>query len=400
MEKIYSITEINERIKNFFDQNFQNRQITLEGEIIRFKYKPEMGIAFFELTDTKANISATLFENHLNKINFKPKDGDKVIAVGILTVRKKSCLCNLIVHSMQLKGAGERLILLENLKKKLKAEGIFEHKREINIYPDTIGIITAKDSAAYKDFITEINERYPLVKVYFFNALTQGQESPKSLINALEKAYQYKLDTIIIGRGGGSSTDLDAFNDENLARVAFKSPYPIISAVGHSIDKTIIDYVADKDAITPTAAIQFATANQKNIFEGFNNIKNKLCKLINEKIFYFKEVINSLKKRQFFRDPCSFLIEDINLINEYKKNINNQVKLFLKDKTNFLKVMKEKIQVLNSQNILKRGFALLKNSNGEIIKEIKNVKINDQIETILHDGKLYVNVIKKVKNNG
>lgn len=394
MIKIYSITEINESVKNFFDQNFQNRQITLEGEIIRFKYKPEIGIAFFELTDTKSNISATLFENNLKKINFKPKDGDKVIATGILTVRKKSCICNLIIQNMHIIGAGERLILLEKLKKKLEAEGIFKNKREINIYPNAIGIITAKDSAAYKDFITQINERYPLVNIYFFNALTQGQESPVSLIKALEKAYQYNLDTIIIGRGGGSSTDLDAFNDENLARTVFKSPCPIISAVGHSIDKTIIDYVADKSAITPTAAIQLATIDQNDIFTTLNNIKNKLHKLINEKIVFFKETINSLKKRQFFRDPCSLLLNDINLINEYKKSINNQVKLFFNNKNNFLKLMKEKIQVLNSQNILKRGFALLKNAKGEIIKGIKNVQINDQIETILHDGKMYVSVNK------
>ena len=398
IEKIYSVTEINEIIKNFFDINFPIKIIKLIGEIKSFSSKEKNFYSYLTIVDTKSSIRAIIGKNYLEKINFKPKEGDKVVITASLNIWEKTCDCNLKIYEMHLSGKGEQLIALEQLKKKLNAEGIFNNKREINLFPDAIGIITAKESAACNDFISILKKRYPLTKVYLFYALVQGEKAPKSLINALKKAYTYDLDTIIIGRGGGSNIDLNAFNDEELARFVFKSPYPIISAIGHSIDRTILDEVADKTAITPTEAISLATSDKEEILKELKKCNSLVEEIIKNKFDHLNNQINSLKKRQLFRDPYSIFQNEINLINEYKKNIDNAIKNYLNNKINYLNNKKEKIRILNSKDILKRGFAYLKNKNGEIIKNIDNITINDEIETILYNGKIYSKVTKKQKN--
>lgn len=397
IEKIYSVTEINEIIKNFFDNNFPIKIIKLTGEI-KDPYYSKNKHFYFTIIDTKSSIRAVMYFNYLEKINFKPKKGDKVVITASLNIWEKKCDFNLVVYEIYLSGKGEQLIALEKLKKKLNAEGIFKNKREINLFPNAIGIITAKESAACNDFINILKKRYPLTKVYFFYAIVQGEKAPKSLINALNKAYTCNLDTIIVGRGGGSNIDLNAFNDEELARFAFKSPYPIISAIGHSIDRTIFDEVADKIAITPTEAIGLATKDKEEIIRELKKYNNIIEEITKNRLNYLKNQIDSLKKRQFFRDPYSIFQNEINLINEYKKNIDNAIKNYLKNKFYYLDNKKEKIRILNSKDILKRGFAYLKNKNNEIIKNINKVNINDEIETILYNGKIYSKVIKKTEN--
>ena len=361
---IYSVSDVNRYIKTVISQDENLKFITVKGELSNFKRGANNHL-YFSLKDKDSLINCAMFSTYANKLIFEPKDGDEVLVMASVDVYTARGSYQLIVYEMDSVGQGAMLLELEKLKRKLQKEGLFDEsrKRDINIYPKAIGVITARNGAAIKDIVTNINRRFPLCQIYFFPSAVQGDDAPKELLQAFKKSQEYDLDTLIIGRGGGASEDLSAFNDETLVRAVAKSKFPVIAAVGHEIDTTLIDYVADKRASTPTGAAELATVDMREIEQTFQYDIETMQKSLRDRVADTKKDIEDLKEQ---------LYESIkDRINELSKDI---------------KARENQLEALNPKKVLKRGYSISANKDGQVIKSIKDVKKGEKITTTLCDG--------------
>ncbi|MCR4879435.1 MAG: exodeoxyribonuclease VII large subunit [Bacilli bacterium] len=371
---IYSVQDINKYIKNVLSTDENLKFIYIKGEISNYK-KAATGHAYFSLKDNESVINAVMFNNYASKLIFEPKTGDEVIVLASIDCYVPRGTYQLFVYEMNLKGQGSILEELEKLKKQLAKEGLFdeERKRKINIYPHALGIITAKNSAAIKDLTFNISRRYPIADIYFFPSSVQGENAPKELLSAFKKAQEYPLDTLIIGRGGGASEDLSAFNDEALVRAVATSKMPVIAAVGHEIDSTLLDYVADKRASTPTGAAELATVDQREIIQKMS--------------FYLTDMQSSLHSK---------VTDKKEEVEDYKERMKNALENRLINYRTRLEGETKRIEALNPHKVLSRGYSIVKDSEGHVITSIKAVKESDLIYTSLSDGEI-TSIVKERK---
>lgn len=372
---IVSVSQVNEYIKEIISRDENLKYVLVKGEISNFKAGPN-GHCYFSLKDSKSIINAVMFSTQSKKLSFIPKDGDEVVCFASVSVYEARGTYQLYVQSMQSTGKGQLLVELEELKRKLQAEGLFDpsRKRKIDIFPNKIGIISALNSAGLKDIVTNIKRRLPTVEIFIFPSLVQGEQAPKSLLKAFELSQNYPLDTLIIGRGGGASEDLSAFNDETLVRAISTSKMPVIAAVGHEIDFTLVDYVADVRVSTPTAAAEKATIDKREILQQLDDYVNLMQNALKAKV---KENIKIVKEL------------DEKLIYILKDNLKN-----VQMKINYLNSV---LESLNPVKVIERGYSITYNEKGEIIKDISQVVIGENIKTILANGEIISEVKKAVK---
>lgn len=372
---IVSVSQVNEYIKEIISRDENLKYVLVKGEISNFKAGPN-GHCYFSLKDSKSIINAVMFSTQSKKLSFNPKDGDEVVCFASVSVYEARGTYQLYVQSMQSTGKGQLLVELEELKRKLQAEGLFDpsRKRKIDIFPNKIGIISALNSAGLKDIVTNIKRRLPTVEIFIFPSLVQGEQAPKSLLKAFELSQNYPLDTLIIGRGGGASEDLSAFNDETLVRAISTSKMPVIAAVGHEIDFTLVDYVADVRVSTPTAAAEKATIDKREILQQLDDYVNLMQNALKAKV---KENIKIVKEL------------DEKLIYILKDNLKN-----VQMKINYLNSV---LESLNPVKVIERGYSITYNEKGEIIKDISQVVIGENIKTILANGEIISEVKKAVK---
>lgn len=371
---IYSVTDINRYIKSVISQDENLKFISIKGELSNFK-RGANGHLYFSLKDKESLINCAMFSTYASKLIYEPKDGDEVLVMASVDVYPARGSYQLIVYEMNGIGQGEQLIKLEMLKKALAKEGLFDEsrKREITIFPRAVGVITAKNGAAIKDIVHNINRRFPLCKIYFFPSSVQGESAPKELLEAFNRSQQYDLDTLIIGRGGGASEDLSAFNDEKLVRAIATSKMPVIAAVGHEIDVTLVDYVADKRASTPTGAAELATVDIREIRQKFQYALDDMKESIKNKLEDYREDLSSLSEslQEVIKDKIEYLANEINS-------------------------RKLQLEALNPKNVLNRGYSITTSKDGKVIVNTKDIKIGEQIVTNLKDGKI-VSIIDKVE---
>ena len=400
-ETIYSVTSLNRHIKQLFDNDFVLRGLRLKGEVSNFKRYPS-GHIYFTLKDEESSIKAVMYVTYTRFMPSTIKDGDEVIASGYVSVYPSRGEYQFYAQAIDLFGKGNQLLELEMLKKKLASEGLFDQsrKRKINLFPKAIGVISAPNSAALSDIRTNLLRRNPLIDIKLFPSLVQGSEAPKELLKALNEAKNAKIDTLIIGRGGGASEDLSAFNDETLVREAAKFPVPIISAVGHEIDFTLIDYIADTRASTPTGAAELATIDKREIYDALANYETEIDDALINKINNYKNKLENIKNRPFFVNPKSMYEDAIKEVS----NLNNRIDLAM---NHLIKMKKEKLssysprlKSLSVDSTLNRGFAIMMDEKGSIVKSINDIEINTCVKTRVSGGIITSTVTKKEKING
>ncbi|WP_296892768.1 exodeoxyribonuclease VII large subunit [uncultured Methanobrevibacter sp.] len=417
-EKTYTVSEINSLInrKLKMDPNFKN--ILVKGEISNFKTNAFSGHSYFTLKDENSQIDAVMFKGMKDRfLEFEPEDGMKVIIKGKIEVYVKNGKYQLYATKITEDGIGNLHIAFEQLKKKLKQEGLFEdsHKKEIPKYPRHIGVVTASTGAAIKDIITTIKRRYPICKILIFPTLVQGNQAALKIVKQIKDAQNYDIDTLIIGRGGGSIEDLWPFNEEIVAREIYDCKIPVISAVGHEVDFTISDFVADKRAPTPTAAAELAVPKLNEVKFRLDTLKSKLTKNINDNIGEKRLILNNISKKQVLKNPEEIyeikgmhLDNLINKLNYASKNTisQNRNKLFKLENSIVLKNPKEitkhkkeaflrnfeKLEILNPLLTLKRGYSITK-SNDKIVSSAKDVKPGDELDIEFDDGTVNTKVI-------
>lgn len=415
-DKYISVIQLNKYLKYKIDNDPNLDQVFLRGEISNFKAHSR-GHFYFTLKDEEARINAVMFSSSASKIKFTPQDGMKVLVTGKVSVYPANGGYQIYVNEMLEDGVGNLHIAYEQLKKKLEEEGLFarEHKKRIPYIPNRIGVVTAPTGAAIRDIISTIKRRWPLSEVILFPALVQGEFAKEDIVKQIKRAQDYDIDTLIVGRGGGSIEDLWAFNEEIVARAIYDSHIPIISAVGHEIDFTIADFVADMRAPTPTGAAEMAVPNLNDVKTLLSQINIRLNKAINNKIEINRRKLLDLKSRHVFREPIKiyeikeqrfdFIIEKLkySILNAYTNKSNYYLKikeniifknpniLFEKQKNDYLRII-SKLEPLSPLLTIKRGYSITRCGN-KVINSISDVHSKDLIEVELSDGKISAEVI-------
>ena len=415
-DKYITVIQLTKYLKYKIDNDPNLDQVFLKGEISNFKAHSR-GHFYFTLKDEESRINAVMFASSASKIKFTPQDGMKVLVTGKVSVYPTTGGYQIYVNEMLEDGVGNLYIAYEQLKKKLEEEGLFrdEYKKKIPYIPNRIGVITAPTGAAIRDIISTIKRRWPLSEVILFPSLVQGDLAKEDIVKQIKRAEDYNLDTLIVGRGGGSIEDLWAFNEEIVARAIFDCSIPVISAVGHEIDFTIADFVADMRAPTPTGAAEMAVPNINDIRNLISQINIRLNKGVMRVFDFNKEKLFSIQNKHIFREPIKiyevkeqrfdFVMEKLkyNILNIYTNKSNQYLKLkentifknpmviIEKNKNNFL-ITISKLETLSPLLTIKRGYSITR-FNDKVLKSVKDVKKKDLVEVELTDGKIKAEVI-------
>lgn len=415
-DKYITVSSLTKYIKYKIDHDINLQEVFLKGEISNFKAHSR-GHFYFTLKDEGSRINAIMFASNASKLPFTPVDGMKVLVSGKISVYEATGAYQIYVNEMLEDGIGNLYIAFEQLKKKLQEEGLFkeEHKKKIPKIPETIGIVTAPTGAAIRDILSTINRRWPHAKTYLYPALVQGMEAKDDIARQIKRADEAGYDVLIVGRGGGSIEDLWSFNEEIVARAIYDAKTPIISAVGHEVDFTIADFVADKRAPTPTGAAEMAVPNQEDIANYLEQLKIRTNKVIHNKIAFRKEQLMQVTSKYIFKNPImiyeakeqafSYLLDRLkangtNLIHIKQKKLDfyqnsfifKNPKLLLEAKKNQYLQLLSKLEPLSPLLTLKRGYTIAK-KEGKAIQLKKDVKPKDRLEIVFQDGNVDVEVI-------
>lgn len=397
-DKYVTISRINNYLKAYFDNNPHLQHVYLKGEISNFK-NHSRGHLYFTLKDEQSRLSAVMFQTNALKLNFEPEDGMNVLVEGRISCYPAQGSYQIYVEKMEVDGVGNLYIEFEKLKKKLAAEGLFDpkFKKQIPKYPTRIGVITAPTGAAIKDILSTIKRRYPICETILFPCLVQGKSAAPDIVKQIKTAQDYDLDVIICGRGGGSIEDLWAFNEEIVARAIFESKIPIISAVGHEIDFTIVDFVSDLRAPTPTGAAEMAVPTISDVKFMINQLTLRTNKCMNNIIEIKKNKLNAIKDSFILKNPLSIYEIKEQKLDMLIDNLNKNVKNILVNKNHELVLLANTLKLVNPLNILDRGYSVVKKDN-KVIKDIKDIKKEDNIDIRIKNGNIKAKVLEV--NNG
>ncbi len=390
-----TVSELNMLIKGMFDSNRLLSSVYIKGEISNF-VNHRSGHLYFTLKDDEGQISAVMFKSSAVRLKFVPENGMKVTVFGTVTVYPKGGTYQIYVNSMQPDGVGALYMAYEQLKSRLASEGIFDasHKKSIPQFPARIGVITSPTGAAVRDIINVIGRRCPGVHIYVYPALVQGDGAVDTLLEALDYFDTSKLvDTVIIGRGGGSIEDLWAFNSEALARRIYDCTVPIISAVGHETDFTICDFAADLRAPTPSAAAELCVPDVREIYMKLDSLVDRCDRSLQRLLERKKEILISFKERAEARTPSKIIIDLRERLSMISKNAEMAYSSKLHACRSGFEICCKKLEVLNPLSILLRGYSVVE-SKGKIVKTIKELNVGDELEIRIADGNLEVSVDK------
>ena len=408
-DKYLTVSAITRYLKAKFDVDENLQTVFLKGEISNFKAHTS-GHFYFSLKDETSKINAIMFRSNASKVLFKPADGMKVLVTGRISVYEAMGSYQIYVDGMLEDGVGNLYIAFEQLKKKLQAEGLFdkEHKRPIPKIPKRVGIITASTGAAIRDIMTTIKRRFPICETILFPTLVQGENAKEDIVRNIERAQNYDLDVLIVGRGGGSIEDLWPFNEEIVARAIYSSKIPVISAVGHEVDFTIADFVADLRAPTPTAAAELAVPNMSDLKKHIDQLSIRSNEAIYKKANYLKLYLDSVKNSFVIKNPAIMFenkkqsldlmntkLNDLMLgkVDKFKNELEKLKKsyvltnpeLLYKDKIVEIKNVIDKLNLLNPLNILSRGYSITY-LNDKALKSVKEVNKGELLKIKLSNG--------------
>ncbi len=382
-----NVSDINRIIKYTIEGNEELRDVYIKGEISNIKYHSR-GHLYFSLKDESSKINAVMFSYEKAGLNFEPKDGDSVLVHGRISVYESTGSYQIYVDSMDMDGLGNLYVLFEKLKKKLSEEGLFapEHKRKIKRVPRKIGVITAPTGAAVRDIISTINRRFPMTEIYLFPTLVQGASAAPNIVSMIELANTFDdIDTIILGRGGGSIEDLWAFNEEIVARAIYNSRIPIISGVGHEIDFTISDFVADLRAPTPSAAAELAVPDIATVKLNISKYNERLKMALVKKLELSKLRYEKVMTSKAFKNPLDRIENNYLKLDNYIKILHLGISSKFKDNKNKFVNVISKLDSLSPLKTLSRGYKITR-KNGKIIKSVKELEKEDVIELKFIDG--------------
>ncbi len=391
-EKIYTVSVLNKYIKMLFDQDTFLNFISIKGEITNFKAH-YTGHLYFTLKDESSTIKCVMFKSQAALLRFKPEDGMKVVIKGKISVFERDGTYQIYCNSMSKEGLGDLYLAYEKLKEKLAKEGLFDekYKKKIPFLPSRVGVITSRTGAVVRDIINVSTRRYNNVNLLIYPAAVQGVNVASTVIKGIETFNRLNnVDVIIIARGGGSFEDLFGFNDENLARAVFNSKIPVISAVGHETDFTICDFVSDLRAPTPSAAAELVYPEYSEIVSKISIDKVRLVNGIKNYLSRKKEYIKRIESLKLEKAPLDIINKNRLIIDNFISKSENSLKMKLDRNKYMCKNLIVKIDSLSPLKTLSRGYSVVENNDGKVVKSVSQVNKNDKLQVTLTDGKINV----------
>ncbi len=409
MAGVYTVTEINAYIKNMFTRDYALSNICIKGEVSNLKYHSS-GHIYFTLKDAGAAINAVMFASRREGLTFIMKEGQSVEARGQIAVYEKAGTYQLYAREIRLSGRGELYERYEKLKRELYEMGMFDegYKKPIPRYAKRIGIVTSATGAAIRDIMNISHRRNPYVKLFLYPATVQGESAKYSIVKGIEKLDSMGLDLIIVGRGGGSIEDLWAFNEELVARAVFNARTPIISAVGHEVDTTITDYVADLRAPTPSAAAELAVFDYEAFCEELSSLETELKRRLGEKLEKKKAVLREKKLRLSLKSPERILkekrdrlskieeelrdiVEDrikraADRLSEAKLRMHTHAERAAERSRNRLRLAADRLELLSPLKRLGGGYGYVENRDKKAVLSVEELSPGDRIKTYFKDG--------------
>lgn len=394
-----TVSQLNEYIGAIIDSAELLSSIYVKGEISNFTNHYKSGHFYFTLKDENCSLRAVMFRSNSCRVKFTPENGMKVTAHGRIAVYERDGIYQLYCDELIPDGVGALYLAYEQLKEKLTSEGLFDekYKKAIPKYPKKIGIVTSPTGAAIADITNILTRRYPICELELYPALVQGDAAPLSLINGI-LYLDGKVDTIIIGRGGGSIEDLWAFNDEGLARTIFKCNTPVISAVGHEIDFTICDFVSDLRAPTPSAAAELAVPDKDEIIENLTKLQERLKYALQVTLTQRKEKISGIANLSFFSSPLNYIDKRKNDLLNIEILMNTSFRNIYERNANLLAKESAKLEALNPLSILSRGYSAAYSMDKKVLTSVKQLKIGEKIKLSMSDGQVVSTIDEIFKN--
>ncbi len=389
MAEIYSVSQINTYVKSMFAGNSLLNHIYVKGEISNCKYHTS-GHVYFTLKDGSAQIACVLFAGRKAGISFRMEDGQSVIVFGSVSVYERDGKYQLYADEIRLDGVGRLYEEFEYLKKKLGAEGLFlpEYKKEIPVYAKRVGIVTASTGAALQDIMQIAGRRNPYVQLVLYPAKVQGDGAADTVVRGI-KALDGKVDTIIVGRGGGSIEDLWAFNEEKVARAIFACQTPVISAVGHETDTTIADFVSDLRAPTPSAAAELAVYDVRRLEQTLAGIHGELVQSVLSKI-ETKRMLLSQKELKLRQVHPEYQLKQKRIrVDELGERISAKMREKLVQKRQKVALLAQRLEGLSPMGRLEAGFAFVTDKSGKMIKKTSQVATGDVLNVDVTDGTIH-----------
>lgn len=398
--QVLSITQINEYIRSVLDADGLLSGVAVRGEISNYKVYPS-GHHYFTLKDEGSALKCVMFKSSAIRLKFRPENGMKIIAMGRITVYPRDGTYQLYCSAMALDGVGDLHAAFEQLKAKLAAQGLFDqaHKKPLPKYPGTIGIVTSSAGAAAHDMLRILRKRYPLTQVKLLPVRVQGVEAPGEIASAIDYANRHQLaDLLIVGRGGGSIEDLWAFNDERVAYAIYRSQIPVVSAVGHEPDVTISDFVADLRAATPSNAAELAVPDQESLYQTLDGMSSALVTALQRQLMAARRNYEVLKDSAVLQRPENYILSQKNMLRQYTNQMGSaQAQLLGKHRHRFVSLT-AKLDAMSPLKVLGRGYSLVQNRSGEVIRSVKQIHSDEPIEIKVSDGAITA-VVTATKEN-
>ncbi len=387
-----SVTQVNLYIKEIMNRDLILTDLAVKGEISNFKAHSS-GHMYLSLKDKTGVMRGVMFRSAAAKLDFKPENGMKVVAHGRVSVYERDGQYQLYIDHMEPEGVGDLYVAFEKLKKKLEAEGLFDpgHKLPLPRYPKKIGVVTAPTGAAIRDILNVLSRRFSYADVVLYPVLVQGENSAQSIVEAIGYFNTSGLaDVLIVGRGGGSIEDLWSFNEEIVARAIYDSRIPIVSAVGHEIDFTISDFVADLRAPTPSAAAELVVPSQIELREKFQNVYRRLYAQAERGVERARARVKACAGRPAFRNPVAKLEDHRLYLDQLSRLFEKSYQNLLEQKKNDMRLLVSKLDGLSPLGTMARGYSILKDEDGRVVKQTGQVKRGDHLRVMVADGEIPV----------
>ena len=386
-QNVYTVAQINSYIKNMFTQDYMLRSVLVKGEVSNCKYHSS-GHIYFTLKDEKGIISCVMFAGNRTGLSFRLEEGQMVVVGGTVDVYERDGKYQLYAKQITLDGAGILYEKFDRLKRELEEMGMFaqEYKQPIPKYIRTLGVVTAPTGAAVRDIINIATRRNPYIQIILYPAIVQGDQAVESIINGIHALERLGVDVMIVGRGGGSIEDLWAFNEEAVAQAVFDCSIPIISAVGHETDTTIIDYVADLRAPTPSAAAELAVYDFGQFMERLDIYQSTLKHALDGQLGRHRNRLENIALQIKYLSPANQIQQKRTYCMDLEARLDTRMNVILTKQKHRMALYAEKLKGLSPLDKLSQGYAYVEDADHKVINDINQVKPDDMLQIYVKNG--------------